>query len=418
MNTFFFVIIIAILIIWSVRIAKSILNVFSVLSIPYLLIVPINNLLISNYGFFEISSQTLLMLSIGLVCFFIGFAMANKINPLTRNSHVMQQIDLKIFNMRHILRYVLFVEALTIMRFMYIILTNGISFITTEMYEGILTRGPMGHLLLSIYPLIPIIFFYWLKNKKKWGYLIATLIGVFVLFLTLVKYHVIGMLVLLYFFSIMNDKSYLRKGSISIVIIVLSCFIGNYLFQFTINDTAYKVDNSYYFQHLWNYISGSLIYDNYIFTNGLRIGTDIFYKLGTFICAPINMFLNIANITLFPHERQDFRFVSNTGEQGNVCDAIGYLYPSRGFNEDIMMFIIVLVFIGFIVTSVYNKLWKSANRQNFVVTICVLLTFFVFFSFFGTFYVTPVPWEILFWSYFSLRIFKKKAKYIYNNAKL
>lgn len=412
MNTFFFVLLIAVLIFCSTRITKNIFNVFSILSIPYLLIVPINNLFVSNNGFLRISNQTLQMLSVGLVCFFVGFAIANKMNPLGKNSHIIQQIDLNIFKMKYVLRYVLFVEVMTILRFLYIILTNGISFITTNLYEGLLTRGPLGHLLLSAYPLLPIVFFYWLKNKKEWSYLIVTLIGVLVLFLTLVKYHVIGMLVLLYFFSIMNDKRYLKKGSISIVVIVFACFIGNYLFQFTINDTAYKVDNSYYFQHLWNYIAGSLIYDNYIFTEGLRVGTDIFYKLGTFICAPINMFLNVVDITLFPHEAQEFRLISLTGEYGNVCDAIGYLYPSRGFWEDVMIFVMVLVLIGFVVTSVYNKLWKSTNRQNFSVMICVLLVFFVFFSFFGTFYVTPVPWEILFWSYFSLRIFKKKAKYI------
>lgn len=410
MNTYIFVILIAALILLSIRIAKNMFNVFSVLSIPYLLIVPINNIIIANYGFYKINNQTLLMLLIGLSCFFVGFAIANKIIPLNKNSYVIQQIDFKNFKMKHVLRYVLFVELLTIVRFIYIILKNGASFITTPLYEGMLTKGALGHLLLTIYPLIPVVFFYWLKNKREWRYLAATLIGALVLFLTLVKYHVIGMLVLLYFFSIINDKRYLKKGSISIVIIVLSCFIGNYLFQFTISDTAYKVDNSYYFQHLWNYISGSLIYDNYIFTTGLRVGTDIFYKLGTFVCAPINMFLNVVDVSLFPHEAQEFRFVSQSGERGNVCDAIGYLYPSKGFVEDIFMFMMALVSIGFMITLIHNRLWKSSNKQNFIITTCVLLTFFVFFSFFGTFYVSPVPWEILFWSYFSLRFFRKRQQ--------
>lgn len=402
MYTYIFIVTISLLTYISYRVTKNLLNTFTVLVGPYLFIVPINNWYITKYGFFRIGDETIIMLLTGIICFFIGFIIASR--KCKKN---FSSFNFKHYNLHNIVRYVIIVECIVAIRFFYIIATHGLSFISTPDYEGILTKGILGHLFLTIYPLIPIIFLYWLENKKNISYLLTVIIGISLLFLTLVKYHVIGMFILLYLFSAINNNKYLKKGAVIIISLVCTIFILNYLFQFAINDTAYKVDNSYYLQHLWGYISGSLIYDNYIFEHGIRVGTDIFYKLGSFIFAPINMFLSLADITLFPHKAQGFFLLSKTGEYGNVCDAIGYLYPSKGFLEEKLLFIIIMISIGWIVTFIHNKMQLSCN-PTLKITGCVLLTFFVFFSFFGTFYVTPVPWEILFWSYFIFKFFKIK----------
>lgn len=69
-------------------------------------------------------------------------------------------------------------------------------------------------------------------------------------------------------------------------------FILSYSVTFISRGTAKDVDISFYIYHLWKYVGGSVINDNHIFTDGIRIDVSFFFKIGTILFALPNMFIN------------------------------------------------------------------------------------------------------------------------------
>ena len=236
------------------------------------------------------------------------------------------------------------------------------------------------------------------------------LLLILVTFGTFIKYNVIGLFVTLFMFIMIYRKSLLRKAIIVLVSITCIVFVSNYAVGFFLRDV--EVDSSFYINHLWNYASGSLIYDNYIFGyHGVRVGVSIWYKLMTFICGLPNMFIyKLSGDKIFPHERQDDLVISSDGTTSNVVDAIGYIYPSHGYFYEILCFCAVIILIGFFSALIYKKgLVKSKRIHSFL---AVYITYFVFFSFFGTFYIVSGPWEILVYSLIIPQLFYSKNKQI------
>lgn len=392
---------------------RRLISVVSVLCVPYMAVILINNFFAVNLGFFKISSEVIEMLLLGIGVFFLGSLSANFRKRVSKTKRKVEygnsENKFSFYKMPRMLCYVVAVEAMVIFRLVSIVRKLGVSFISTSDFEGLLLRGIMGHIFLTIYPLIPIIIFYWLKNKKKYIYLIAGLGGVVLLFFTFVKYHVIGMIVLIYLFCAFEDHKYIKKGAVFVTIMAIVTFISNYFLTFLLRGVTDTVGTRYYIEHLWNYISGSIIYANQIFQQGVREGTGIFYKVGSFVFSPLNLFLDkIAGFKLCPHIALPFKSVGYNGEKGNVIDAIGYLYPSKGSVIQIAGFIFVLFCFGVLFSIIYNS--ALLKRNKFSITLCTFLTFFVFFSFFGTFYISITPWEILIWSMVIPYFFDRRIK--------
>ena len=379
-------------------ITRRFINVFTVFVIPYMFIIPFNNLIMVRYGFYSISNEVICMILMGFVSIFAGTFMANlRAGILRKRVRYVQSDKFKYYYMDKMLKYAVFVEILTIIRFLYVVLSYGFAYIASSSYEGYLVRGIAGHLLLTIYPLIPILFYYWLRHKEEKRYLLTAIIAVGLLFLTFVKYHSIGMVVLLYLFVSLEDHTYLKKGAIMMGLIAIAFFVTNYVLSFAIRGTVLQVSKVYYINHLWNYIAGSLIYDNQIFQNELHPGYGILYKIASFTVPVINLFLNkLFNVRLFPFLGNEFAAVGSNGERGNVIDAIGYLFPAERRWINYYFFAATLFIIGFTFTLIYNRALRE--REHFRITISVFMTFFMFFSFFGTFYVNLIPWEVLIWS--------------------
>ena len=394
-------------------VSHDMINVISVFTVPYMLIIPINNLFMVRNGFYLISSQTICLIGSALLCIFTGYIIANVITKThKRNNREREQAIENMFihyNIQKMLKYTFIVEAIAFLRLIITIIKNGIVYISTESFAGYMVSGPIGHLLLTIYPLVPILFLYWLKNKRKVAYLVSTVICILLLFTTFVKYHVIGMMVLIFLFVSLEDKRYIRKGLIIVSAVAMSAFVLNYFVSFVLRGTAANIAQDYYFNHLWNYMAGSLIYDNRIFTTGIRVDTTIFYKLGTALFAVPNAFLSaMFNIRIIPHVALPPLPVASNGQYGNVVDAFGYYFPSKGSPIEIAFYFVFMIFIGFIFTWIYQA--AMSQRSTFKVPLCVFLTFYIFFSFFGTFYNMLPPWEILGWSLIILPIFDRRIR--------
>lgn len=392
---------------------RRIISLVSILCVPYMIIIVLNNFIAVRMGFYKVGDEVIEMLLLGIGCFSLGTIVTNFRKKITKINKALSSYEVenkfKFYKMRIMLKYVLGVEVLVVIRLLLVVLSKGIGYVTTSEFEGQLIRGIMGHIFLTIYPLIPILFLFWLKNKKKTLYLIATIIAIILFFFTFVKYHVIGMIVLLYFFAAYEDSQYVKKGGILVSVMAITLFVGNYFVTFLVRGVFSVVGGNYYIKHLWTYLAGSLIYDNLIFSSGVRVDTSILYKLGSFVFAPVNLFLDkILGKKICPHSSLSFIPMGTNGERGNVIDAIGYLYPSEGSRLQVVGFMLILFSIGVIFSLIYNKALKKRNQ--FSIMICTFMTFFVFFSFFGTFYVSVTPWEILFWSQVIPLFFDKRIK--------
>lgn len=405
---------IGIFIIWfEYRINQRIINAVNLLIVPYLIIIPINNYYMTKNGFFEISEPVINMFIASSVLFFCGSIIVDlRKAPLRRrdnNEQLYNEDILNYYKLANMRKYVVGVETITLLRAFYVIATRGIEYLAGEDFSGVLTSGILGHLFLTIYPLIPIMFYAWLKDKKYIGFLIVAIIGVALTFLTFIKYHSIGMLVFIYLLICLQDQKYVKKGTIVVSVGAILFFVGNYFISFFLRGISGNISGQYYFNHLWNYMAGSLIYDNRIFEGGVRVGVSIFYKLGSFIFPPVNIILNkLFGISLCPHEKQPHYFVGRNQEVGNVTDAFGYLYPSHGDLFDLICFCVIIILLGIVFTYIYNKALK--NRYRIHCNLAAFLTFFVFFSFFGTFYINFVPWEILLWSAIMPMIFDRRIR--------
>ena len=290
----------------------------------------------------------------------------------------------------------------------------GMAAVGQEAFSGYLTSGIPGHIFLSSAPLVPVMFYYWLKNPGRIRYLLAVLCLTGLFFMTLVKYHVISVAIATYFLAAIEDKKYLKTGGLLLGAAGTSVFVLNYFISFLVRGVAGNIDNSFYMNHFWNYAAGSLVYDNRIFINGIRTDVSIFYKLGSFVAAPVNLFLyGLFGLRLFPHDTLKHYLVASNGEKGNVVDAIGYLFPSKGSMVDILVFGLVILLFGALFSWIYHSLYLKSIRENRLpVMLAYFMTYFVFLSFFGTFYINLVPYEILFWCWVMMFVFDKRNIFI------
>lgn len=409
MVIFIFIFVISTVIIIQYYKERRWVNLISVLATPYLILVTFNNLFVYKYGFYKISDQVLWMIMIGIVCFYVGTL------PV-KNSYALQSSEnenYKLLQKYNIKTMTVLLYMIAVLGFLKVYQMFSSGAFDKENFgdaEGVIGNGVVGHLLNFSYSIAPFVFLYWTYHKSKILYLLPVLLLILVTFGTFIKYNVIGLFVTLFMFIMIYRKSLLRKAIIVLVSITCIVFVSNYAVGFFLSDV--EVDSSFYINHLWNYASGSLIYDNYIFGyHGVRVGVSIWYKLMTFICGLPNMFIyKLSGDKIFPHERQDDLVISSDGTTSNVVDAIGYIYPSHGDFYEILCFCAVIMLIGFFSALIYKKgMAKSKRIHSFL---AVYITYFVFFSFFGTFYIVSGPWEILVYSLIIPQLFYSKNKQI------
>lgn len=149
---------------------------FSAIAVPYVVLIFLNNIVAVEYGFYRISDNVILMELSALVCFFIGAVISRGIyrRDLRKgaSSSTLGHKKLANYKVDNIYRYCCIVIGIEILRIIYIALIYGIRFFFMPENEGFILRGLLGHLLLTIYPLLPIIFFAWINDKKKKKYIL------------------------------------------------------------------------------------------------------------------------------------------------------------------------------------------------------------------------------------------------------
>lgn len=403
------------IILFQYRREKNVVNCVSLLVAPYVVVVFFNATFFEKHGFYKISNEVLFMILTSFIAFFIGSMIATprtipKIYEADNGDRYEQ------YNINGMTNFVIIIGIIGLIKLVQLVLTGGFRTDFDGM-EGIMGNGIVGHLLLVSYALVPIIFLYWLEHKKEIKCLLSVVLILGDTFSTLIKYNIIGVIVSLFIFTTMYKKSLLKKAIIIMATVVVLVFIGNYALGFALRSVS--VDNEFYLNHLWGYAGGSVLYDNGIFTGAVANNQSVIFRLGIFLFALPNMFIRKINngIGIFQHVRKPFQSIGfEDGMESNVTDAFGYLFPYKlGIGEMIIYYLLILL-LGIIFTRIYIRSKRNSNYFNIVT--CNFLTYFVFFSFFGAFYINSGPWEILVYSAIIPCIFLKGSDIVHGKIRI
>ena len=396
------------LILFSHHIHNTWICPFIVLCAPYVIIIAINELVGVRAGFFSISDNTLFVLMLGLFAFFIGTIAIYALRKTNVGLYMEEDRSYLLDNYETdlMLKYSLMVQLIGLMKLARLFLSYGLSGVARE---GVLVSGIFGHLILSIFPLQPFLLLYWINNKKEKKYLLSVLLTGALLFASFVKYHIICFIVMCYLFLVITVRSFLKKGTVALVSFTGAFFFLNYLIDFFSQHVLHQVSQSFYLQHLWKYIAGAVINGETFLSGGMGGDASIGYKILTYICAVPNMFISLfSNKLLFPYVDCSLAAVSNIGEESNVVDAITYMYPISDSGLQVVCFILYhLAFGGIMELLFVQSIIKTDKLHIFLATV---FSFFLFFSFFGTFYINSMPWEICIYSIVVVLMFDKKGK--------
>lgn len=403
--TYIFIFISLIIVFYQWKRERRWVNLLSLLIVPYIVIVVVNNLIIYRFGFYEINNNVLIMLSCAFIVIFLG-TLPFKF-PIANHSEQNNKEILKSYNFKAVKIFLYIVGVLGLSKAL-ILYRQGILFNADNDFEGIMGTGPIAHLLLASYSVLPIYFLNWTYNRKLKD-IIPVILILLVAFSTMIKYNTIGPIISLFIFVCIYRKSIFKKAITGFAIIILFVFIANYAIGFAL--LGVEVESTFYLVHFWKYFAGSLINDNYIFSSGINVGVGIFDKFMIFIFALPNMFINkISGMTFYPYDMLSWHDypVSDFGEMSNVTDVFGFLYPSKGDFSEIILFMIAIFIVSILFSYFYTKVISKQN--TFCPFIAIMLTYFVALDFYSPFFVLAGPWEILMWALIIPSLFRVRDK--------
>ena len=219
-----FFVVVGFLIYYQYKKEKRLINLISVLSGPYWVLIPLNNLLVYKLGFLQISDDVILMLTVGLFCFFIGTLPVNN-RCSVQNAEEENRDNLLKYNVSWMAFVVFIIALMGLLKLLSMFRSGAFDAVNVDEAEGVMGNGVVGHLMNFSYSIAPFVFLYWTFYPKKIQYLIPILMLVVVTFGTLVKYNIIGLLVTIFMFMMVYRKSLVKKALLFLVIL-------QYLFLF------------------------------------------------------------------------------------------------------------------------------------------------------------------------------------------
>lgn len=405
------------------KIYNRLLTPFSIIILPYILILLLNNLIAAKFGFIEINTGVQKMLLYAVIAFFTGeFAVAGVYNYISNSDKSVvyrkpgvvkglfstEEYSLKktrneIF-LDNALVYVYFVLFVRIAQVLLLYRKHGIAGLMANDFELMLTRGPVAHLLVSIFPLIFLLLVSWFYNKKKILYLFAFLIFAFLAFIETEKAQIITLILSCFvYFCLFNEKRVI-SGLFALVSMVVLLFVGNYFVKLTMQDGTDGLNKSYYFYHLWNYIAGGLISSNHVVDNTDMIHTNAVSYLLQCILALPNMVINsVTGSPIGPDVYSGIPYVPGfvritvkgyeniIPEYGNVVSTISLMYG----NGNLVAFLPVVFLWGIISEVIFIYMLRNKSITSIMIFVCYMS--FSFLSYFGSYYTLNSFYERLVW---------------------
>ena len=385
------------------KIYKKVVNAYTLIIVPYVVILLINNHFATKLNFIKINEDTQLMIFIGMICFFVGTIVTMTFRQRVKMTYQSNEKNFQeIVKIENFLPYIKLVLAIRIIQILILYSRYGLSGLMANDFELMLTRGWVSHLLLSIFPLMIILFYKWLENKRNKEYFILYFVYFVLAFIETEKAQVLSLIVGTFIYCVCRNHKYLIKGLFIILAAVAVLFVGNYVVKLTLQGYASDVEGVYYTYRLWNYIAGGIISSNYV-TSASNVPTNAFDFLIECIFAFPNMFINkLAGSAIGPDVYQGLprisSFVSVTHsvsgfryQNGNVVSTMTMMWG----NGNLFAFTPVCILWGMISEYFFGKFKRAPKDITLILCVCFMT--FSFFSFFSSYYIIASFYERLLW---------------------
>lgn len=359
---------------------------------PYVVIIAVNNIVMTQFGFVRIPDSTVALHLAAMVMFFGGCLVGEKLAAYRRTPlnirKAARRNDVDVDTVKLLLglcHLVLLADRI------YRIAVYGlVDFIHGGEY------GPStipAHTQLLIVPLSVILLDKCVIGSKKMdrvaiGQILLT--AVF-LFSTFIKYHIISAVLIAFVYIALKYPRLLKKLGVFCVALVILFFVGNYLVSFIAEDLTASA--SFYINHLWAYIAGGTINLDAAEAHLAQSGAQV--SIWKWLVSMVTMFPNMFYQKFTGSDLIDYRF--NTmlvnfdlgPDRSNVVSILAAAFCQT----NVVGFGIFMFAWGVVVQWVYSR----ANRSCYDRTKLLASVFLAFnlLSFFACFFELNNPWELM-----------------------
>lgn len=361
---------------------------------PYIVIALLNNFVAVRFGFYRITDNTLFMVLIGCFTFFLGncavYAAYSGRRLVVKD--VIPEAREDILSIPRIKWYVSAVLLARLLQLAWLFLTKGPQAMIANDFELMVTRGMMGHLMISVFPLIPVLFYNWVMDRKDVYSLLLTFVFFIFAFVESEKAQVLTITIAVFLYCAFKNRDNLHRGAVIVGIMILLLFVSNYASKFLLQGLYDKVETAYYFYRFWNYIAGSLINSRavtdmfgVIRTNGLD------YLTGVFLALP-NLFIKgLTGAKIGPNAGKGIPYIGDTMkvtafdagqrvQRGNVVSTMTHIFGGGNWAE----FVIAMIIWGIISEYILVRMYTDGRDASLMGCSCFMA--FSVISFFGSYY--------------------------------
>lgn len=375
---------------------KSFIAPGIILTWPFVIIIIVNISLGAQYGFCIITNTAIAIIMLGLLSFFVGEILFVTMKQQCERAIRIDKIVFSDRFYKNSFNYFCMVILIVGVKYLSIFKTMGIGYyLASDGGDGAMTKGFYIHLMLSVYPLVPI-FFEKIVETKNYKGLIPIILFLIEVFLTYTKYHAIILVIATLFYFVSQKPKSLPIILIALICLPVALFATNYYLNFRANGNSLQSD--YLFRHFLNYFIGGVTYTS---TDTNFITNANFIDLVMSMFSPfINLFLGkLLGIKVFPMIEIPYIQIAY-GERGNVINFISLIFTTRNY------FFGALFFVAF---GFFINVFISRKKCNPMLKVYVLTILFL--SFFSAYLQLVIPWEIFFWSIIIKKISKIKIRY-------
>lgn len=317
---------------------KTYINDFLLVMGPYVFIVFINNVFMTKaLGFYEIKKSVLEAVLFAECAYALGSFAASlvakkytvRVLEMQANKEIDDTCTLKLIVAS---KYTLFVCLVMFLKIVIILMQNSINVVMSNDFDMLKLRGITGHLFISLYALVPSLFYESTKLKYRLG-IISSLLAIVVSFTTFVKYNVILMILAVGIYYIFKKRRLIKKVLVICAAGVIGMFLLNYIVIFFIQGGLVSGTMTFLKSHLWMYISSGVMMMNYIVGNSsLNYGLIDFViqSLGAFPNMLLSPFttMRITTTNSYSSVLSTMPLMSLSGERSNALSVLGTLFSS------------------------------------------------------------------------------------------
>lgn len=392
---FFCVIVLAIVMIER-GIYRSFLTPTIAVAVPYLVTVFLDRTVGKKIGFPQITDTNILLLCLGICCFWIG-SFSNVIIRNMRGRKVLtasKEPSADYYS--KITKYVIVVEIITLIRYVFVFRRMGLlNYIGLDGGNGAMMDGLGAHLMFSMYPFIPQLFTRGILYKKR-KYLAISGVALLEAFFTFTKYHVIFLVVASLLYLLIYKPEWI--GAIAIMAIAGSSalFCVNYIVNFFAKE--WVMEENYLLRHFLKYLLGSIVYSSLAPDIMLPLTDTASIIFSQFTAIP-NLFTNyLFGFTIYPIPKIPYITIMGN-ETGNVMNLIAHVYSTHNYLAGSMF----LLFLGMATTT---WIYRSKNNHVKVYLLAILMM-----SFFVPFFQSLPPNEIIVYCIILPKLFQTRFRF-------